>query len=138
MSEPLELEQAALERLKAQALADGINVAVELFPDNGAEYNLVHPVGAILLRYDSSVDEEPTGRQFKAQMEIHVVVIAKNLRSADSVYELLAFVRKSLTGWMPEGFAGMYRRGEEFVGRENDLWQFGQRYVLETINHMGA
>ena len=60
------------------------------------------------------------------------------VRSSGGVYELLAFVRKSFTGWMPTGFAGMYRRGEEFVGRENDLWQFGQRYVLETINHMGA
>lgn len=137
MLEPLELEKAALERLINAATTASINAVIELFPDSGEEYDLKHPKGAILLRYDSSVDDEPTGTQSKSRMEIQVVVIGRNLREAGGVYELLRFVRTNLTGWMPTGFARMYRNGEEFVGKQGDLWQFGQRYVLETINHLG-
>ncbi len=137
--EPLELEKAIFERLKADALTKGINAVVELYPEVG-DYALTHPHGAILLRYDSAQDDNSMGvgqRQFQTTLQFHVTVYHRTLRDAGAMYELLRFVRNCLTGYAPESFNFLKRTSEEFTTKIGDVWVFGQRYEISTTIIMG-
>jgi hypothetical protein len=135
--EPLELETAIFERLKDAAQTQGLNAVVELFPETG-DYTLTHPFGAILLRYDSSQDDNSIGqRQFQSTLQFHVTVYHRKLRDAGAMYELLKFVRNCLTGYAPESFNFLKRTSEEFTAKVGDVWVFGQRYEISTTIVMG-
>lgn len=135
--EALQLEQAILERLTAEAQIEGIKAAVELFPDVG-DYLLTHPQGAILIRYDSSTDNNDIGtRQFQSTLEFQITIWHRRLREKGAMYELLKFVRESLTGFAPLQYNFLKRTSEEFTTKVGDVWVFGQRYQISTTYLMG-
>lgn len=131
----LERENLILARLQAQITG----IQIESFPEKAAEYNLKHPVGAILLHY--------SGAKFgKNEGVIHVVqetelkwgitLIVRNLRTQTGAYAYLDSIRAALTGYRPyDNYEVLYPLSEQFLSNDDNLWvfavDFGHNMTME-------
>ena len=109
---------------------------IRSFPDDPAEYNLVHPGGAILVRYDQSIYPEPipNRKSFLIQEEVRhqwiITVMQKSLKLKDGhqgVYGLVESVRTSLSGYTitsQADFSILWPTGVRFVSENEGTWVY--------------
>lgn len=91
----------------AKLKTDILGVAVESWPDNPANYQLLHPTGALLIRYlgSSYLTPEPNSQQKvvhdRASLwEISIMQLSlKETKGHQGIYTLIESVRASLTGY---------------------------------------
>jgi len=131
--EPLkDYEKIIIERLKSQI--DGM--AIEGFPDDPREYRLLHPKGALLVRYQGARYEESivTGliRQ-RVRLEYDVVVVSRNLRNHQGAYDMMDQVRTALTGYEIDN-EKIYPVSDGFINETEGLWQYGMRFAFWALN----
>ena len=114
-------------------------VRVEAFPDEPEVYICKSPHGAVLIRYNGSLYEDPDliavrGKRVNQERQVEwlFTVLYRNLSAhkndAGSMYTLIEAVRESLTGYTINSLveAGvMYCVRDEFVGRDEKkkLWE---------------
>jgi len=92
-------------RLVAQIVADVPEI--RSWPNNPADYQFIHPIGAVLLRYNGDNSETPVPNQQKKAVQLRTVswlvgVITKNLSREDGhqgAYDILEKVRAALVGY---------------------------------------
>lgn len=120
----LERENLILARLQAQITG----IQIESFPEKAAEYNLKHPVGAILLHYSGARFNKNEGAWHVVQhteLKWGITLIVRNLRTQTGAYAYLDAIRTALTGYRPyNNHEMLYPIAENFLSNEDNLWVF--------------
>lgn len=112
------------------------DLEVQPFPDNPTEYEFIHPVGALLVRYDGGSISGSVAVDMTAQprdLQFSVVSLTRNLRDHGGCYETLKRVRDCLLGLKLPGAAQIYALSEDFVQEEDGIWVYAQRFTLRTM-----
>ena len=110
------------------------------YPDRAAEYELIHPLGSILVKYDSSTFEGDAGLSMTAQpkrMKFMVVSLTRSLRSHCGCYEVLGRIREALLGFKMLGFDQIKIDSEEFVDEDEGVWTYMQTFSVRTFELQG-
>lgn len=114
------VEQAILGRL-----ADTIEgLAIESFPNNPETYQLKHPLGAVLVRYDASAFSpaaDTAGSWQTRAMSWEIMAVSRNLRNKGGLYDMLDAIRESLAGYEIDGERLMPKK-DEFVNESAGIW----------------
>lgn len=127
-----EYEDILISRLKSQ-IGD---VAIEPFPDDPEEYKLLHPTGALLIRFaggdfgESKVDGLIRQR---VKLQYDVVAVSRNLRDHYGAYHLLDLTLQALTGFNIDG-EKIYPGREDFLLEKSGVWQYGQRWIIPALH----
>jgi hypothetical protein len=126
-----EIEDAVIAKLST----DVASLAVEPFPENPDGYQLLHPLGAILVQYRGSTFSDPKALGFITQvrtLEFLIVVVVRNLRTHQGAYAHLDALRASLTGYkVGAETSKMYPVREEFIAERGGIWWYGITYRLD-------
>ena len=128
-----EAETAIVEKLKS----DIPDLAVEPFPENVKDYELIHPIGAVLVSYDGSNYTNPRLEQQARMVEFSAIVIVRNLRSHHGAYKTLECVRQSVTNDLYIENMKLYPLSEKFLFVEDDKWHYEMRFMLPTVYFLG-
>ncbi len=76
--------------------------AIQLFPDNPAQYRFVHPLGAVLIGYQGSEFKELRDVDLIAQersISLHFTVFGRGLNSDGAALDLLDALRLAIVGF---------------------------------------
>lgn len=126
------IEDAIISKLAS----DITQLAVESFPENPEGYQLLHPVGAILVQYRGSTFSEPKAVGFITQvrtLEFLIALVVRHLRTHQGAYTYLDTIRSSLTGYkIGADTSKMYPVREEFLAERGGIWWYGVTYRLDT------
>lgn len=126
------LEAALVETLR-QALPE---FQVEPFPEEPEEYDFIHPLGAVLVQYDSADfqgDRALACTALPASLLFNVVVLTRNLRQHHGSYATLERVRRALLGLKLPGWEQVKQTRESFLAEEDGVWSFVQSYSVQTL-----
>ena len=121
--------------------ADISDVEIKAFPDNPNEYNLIHPGGALLLRYNGSDYQEPdpNNQKFLTQTRLFrwiITIMQRNLSLKNGhrgIYDLIESIRSTLTGYTITGLPDasvMWPIGDRFISENQGLWVYAIEFVL--------
>jgi hypothetical protein len=127
-------------------LGDIPDIEIRSFPDSPSEYNLVHPGGALLVRYDGSDYQEPDGnnQRFLTQTRLFrwiITIVQKNLSFRNNhhgIYDLIELVRTTLSGYTitskPDASI-MYPIGDRFVSENQGTWIYQMTFLMTHPEH---
>ena len=105
------------------------------FPEKPQEYILLHPIGAILVRYNggsySNSNEIWVISQTK-KLDFAITIVTRNLRSNNGTYETLDKVQKALCGYKIDGCSKLIPQKEMFISENNGIWQYEINFTLTT------
>jgi len=133
-----EIESAIIERLKSKIT----DLLVEGYPDDPESYKLLHPKGALLVRYSNSTYSDPDSMGVVSQdrkMEFEVNVVARNLKNRKDkearagAYEYLEAVRYALAGFKISGINKMFPTRDGFVKEEGGIWVYAMAFATSTV-----
>lgn len=132
MSQIQSIETAVLTAL-SQSLPE---LAVEPFPEKPDEYELLHPLGAVLVQYDGSEFSSnniagAVGQQRRARFS--VVVLVRSIRGNSGCYRVLEQVSGVLLGLrLPGMLSGATIVQEDFMSEADGVWAYVQRYEFRV------
>lgn len=130
--------EAALVSVLAEALPE---LSVEPFPEAPAEYDFIHPVGAVLVQYDGGSISPPDSLGIvsqKRELNFSVVSITRNLRDSCGCYDVLTRIRAALLGLKIQGCEPAYQTSERFADETDGVWTYVQGFALGTFQVQGA
>lgn len=106
---------------------------VEAYPDNPENYRLVHPTGALLVRYAGETTEDTGVQQALVQFERsvwNVVVVSRGLRDHTGAYPVIDAVKDGLGGQIISG--GTLRpAGVRFLSESGGVWYHAVAFELK-------
>ena len=108
---------------------------VRAYPSDPKSYFPENDPGEVLVRYEGRkpVDRDLTGQHSKVKFFAEVVVVTRQLRDTGGAYDWLQQVHDTLEGCIIEGMTGqLFLDVESFMDEANGLWQFGQKWSVET------
>lgn len=111
------------------------NFQVAGFPEKPQEYVLLHPIGAILVRYCGGSYSSSNSIGYISQdkkMEFGVTVVTRNLRSNSGSYETLDKIKNVLCGYKIIGCTKLTPTKENFISEQNGIWQYEILFTLTT------
>lgn len=111
------------------------NFQVAGFPEKPQEYVLLHPTGAILVRYCGGSYSSSNSIGYISQdkkMEFGVTVVTRNLRSNSGTYETLDKIKNTLCGYKINGCTKLTPTKENFISEQNGIWQYEILFTLTT------
>lgn len=129
------MEDAILARLRDQMPT----LEIDGYPLDPEQYQLRHPVGAILVAYRASRYSAPEATDVIVQgrvMEFGITCVAKSLRrvrNQDGLYDLLERVRDALTGYSVDGANKFYPDRDGFASQRNGVWQYEALFRVPTM-----
>lgn len=125
----LDIENNIITKLQAN-----INdLRVEAFPDNPAEYRMLHSRGAVLVRFQGADYNIPTEKAFIQQttvLEFNLTLIIKGLRDKNGAYNYIDAIISVLTG-----FNGMYPTKVSFLTEDAGIWRYSIIFALPGENY---
>lgn len=121
----------------AEAVDDKIAV-VEPCPEGDAEYELLHPNGAILVRMNDVRASEPKGVFQTMWFEVELITAMRNLRSHTGAYTVMDGIRKGTTGLLLPGCSRLYQTSRKFLGKQDGVWVYGQTFEFRTEYMLGT
>ena len=111
-------------------------LAVELFPDQPANYRLNHPTGALLLAYPGSTLDSPMlmGRVEQARtIRIGITLVLRQLWGPDGAPAMLDRLRTALVGWRPSSECEpLYAISDRFLHQDAGLWWYAAEFACVT------
>ncbi len=126
-----EMVDAVVDRLGSR-IAD---LEVRAFPDNPEEYDLYHPVGAVLVAYAGSPrysESRDTGVNVQdREVQISCTLLLRELRGPQGAHRYLDTVRISLNGFRLPGAGGGSKLRpvqERLVDHDSGIWRFEMRF----------
>ena len=84
---------------------------IEGFPDKPDEYRLIHPRGAVLVRFNGANYNKPletNSIQQEVNLNFSLTLIIKGLRDKNGAYTYIDSINSALTGFAPTGCLKMY------------------------------
>lgn len=101
----------------------------ESFPDNPESYNFLHPIAALLVRYDSARYEERPSMNGpfmqKVTLVFDVTIACRALAGNGGAYALLDRAKSALFGFKPDVGEPLTLRTDGFRAREKEVWYYG-------------
>lgn len=131
MKDIREIEQAILTKLQT----DIPDLLVISYPDNPLEYQLNHPVGAVLVLYDGLELSDPFAMVRTVQNETHrfkTGVVVRSLSGPDGAYAQLNRVHASLSDYRISGCLPMFATSIVPNGESNGIWAYTINWVVEV------
>ncbi|HOW51756.1 MAG TPA: Gp37 family protein [bacterium] len=125
------IETAIIDRLNARITG----LSIEPYPENPSTYKLLAPVGAVLIRYDSSAYSAPQSTDSIVQnrtQQWEITLIMRNLHDKGGLHAAVDTVRKVLTGHKIAGCKKMYPTKDQFINEDNGIWQHGFMFAVPT------
>lgn len=110
-------------------------VAVEVFPERPADYQFIHPTGAVLVGYQSSKFGSVEGLSMIAQQRdvvLHLTIIGANLHGDDGALAILDEVRLAIVGFTPPNCLPCHLLTERFLSEDAGAWQYELTIQTET------
>ena len=112
-------------------------LAIELFPENPAQYRLNHTNGAILVAYGQSTvsASESIDAVFQARsMSFQLTLVFRQLHGTSGAISYLDRIRECLTGWKPPHCDMTCRpTADDFIGQVQGLWQYGLSIATRAV-----
>ncbi|WP_155238437.1 Gp37 family protein [Kingella kingae] len=102
-------------------------VSVDVFPENPADYQFIHPVGAVLVGYQSSKFTKLESLGLIAQQRdvvLHLTVIGSHLHGDDGALAILDEVRLAIVGFKPPNCLPCDLLQERFLSEDAGAWQY--------------
>ncbi|AAU90999.1 conserved hypothetical protein [Methylococcus capsulatus str. Bath] len=126
------LEAAIVARLGA-ALPD---VEVAPYPADPANYQFLHPVGALLVRYHGShygalMDTDAVVQE--RLLAVEITFLFRALNGQDGLYAYLERARRVLTGFKPAGFGKVYPLRDAFLEEHGGEWRYAVDFCAPTL-----
>ena len=113
-------------------------LAVEPFPDKPADYKLLHPKGAVLVRYNGSSYGATQSTDVVYQdrlVEWDLAIVTKSLvKGKSAVYPIMDVLRTLLTGYRLPDCGKLFPTNEEFVSEKNGIWQYSMLFSAVALN----
>lgn len=128
-----EIETKIIENLKISFP----EVLVQGFPDKPSEFNLLHPIGAILVHYQGSNYTNTQALNFVTQenkKEFGITIITRDLRSHNGAYEYIDKVKSALSGYLIDECTSLIPTKDYFISENKGIWQYGINFTLKTQN----
>lgn len=126
-------ENAIIDRLK-----DRISeLEVKPYPEDPASYQLIHPLGALLVRFSGESLSEPKASGIVSQiekMEFETVVVARNLRTHQGIYAYIGLVKAALTGKFDLTLPRAYLVGVRFLSVNGGIWQYSVSCAFNAVH----
>ena len=129
--------EAALVEALAEVMPE---LEVIPFPEAPAEYEFIHPVGAVLVQYDGGSISPPDTLDLvrqRRELNFTVVSVTRNLRGPCGCYEVLARIRDALLGLSVCGCDPAYQTSEQFMDETDGIWTYAQGFALRTMQVQG-
>lgn len=128
-----DIENAIIAKLR-EALP---GLSIEAFPENPAEYELIHPLGAVLVQYDGSTfraNKVTNGAVAQLRsLRFVLALVLRNLRDSSGCYEVLRTAAEALGGLVIPGAATCLTPVSEGFSSEADgVWVYVQGYEIST------
>jgi len=112
---------------------------IRSWPDSPDEYQLLHPHGAILVRYNGSTYSPPDPNSQKKIVQLRTVewvmaIVQRSLKLTkghQGIYGLIEEIRASLTGYTITGLSDasvLMPTGDSFTQESGGIWIFGAGY----------
>ena len=128
-----EIETSIIEQLKTSFP----EVLVQGFPDKPSEFNLLHPIGAILVHYQGSIYTNTEALGFVTQenkKEFGITIITRNLRTHNGAYEYIDKVKSAISGFKIDECTSLIPTKDYFISENKGIWQYGINFTLKTQN----
>jgi hypothetical protein len=109
------------------------DLKIECYPENPAEYKLLHPKGAVLVRFQGASYSKPTETVFIQQdvsLEFNITLMVKGLRDKNGAYNYIDSIISALTG-----HNGMYPTKVAFLTEEAGIWRYSIIFTVPTENY---
>ena len=110
-------------------------VQVDVFPENPADYQFIHPTGAVLVGYQSSKFTQIEGLGVIAQQRdvvLHLTIIGAHLHGDDGALAILDEVRLAIVGFKPPNCLPCSLLQERFLSEDAGAWQYELTVQTET------
>lgn len=110
-------------------------VQVDVFPENPADYQFIHPAGAVLVGYQSSTFTRIEGLGTIAQQRdviLHLTIIGAHLHGDDGALAILDEVRLAIVGFKPPNCLPCHLLQERFLSEDAGAWQYELTVQTET------
>lgn len=111
-------------------------LTVEAFPDNPAEYEFIHPLGAVLVQYESTRFDGDYALAFTVQpatITFAVVSLTRSLRSHSGCYDVLERIRNAILGLKIPGLEQVKQTDERFSAEEDGVWSYLQTFAVKAL-----
>ena len=128
----LQIEEALLSKLQEELS----ELSVEAFPDKPDDYDFIHPVGAVLVKYDSSSFSDDYCLAYTAQyrtLTFMVVSLTRNLRTHCGCYDVLERIRNAILGLKLPGLEQVKQVDEQFSDETDGIWTYIQTFNIKTL-----
>lgn len=102
-------------------------VQVDIFPERPADYQFIHPTGAVLVGYQSSKFTKIEGLGTIAQqrdLTLHLTIIGAHLHGDDGALAILDEVRLAIVGFKPPNCLPCSLLQERFLSEDAGAWQY--------------
>lgn len=127
------VENAIIERLKDRIP----ELEIKPYPDDPSSYQLIHPLGALLVRFSGESLAEPKASgtvSQMAKMEFETVVVARNLRTHQGIYAYIGQVKAALTGKFDLTLPRAYLGGVRFLSVNSGIWQYSVTCAFNAVH----
>jgi hypothetical protein len=117
---------------------EAIGIPVEAYPQDPKNFFPKHDPVEVLVRYEGRkpIDRDMAGLKSRVKFFSEIVVVARQVREPGGAYDCLQQIYNRLEGRTLEGMAGqLTMEVESFMDETNGLWQFGQKWAVETIEY---
>lgn len=133
MATTLQMLDALCVRLREKLPA----LAVELFPDNPAEYRLNHVHGALLVSYAGSKFGRPIDLTYTMQerdITVSITVVLRQLNGRGGAVDVVDLVRQAVVGFRMPDCKKTRALSEKFLGEAAGLWQYAVDVAAEAMS----
>lgn len=110
-------------------------VQVDAFPERPADYQFIHPTGAVLVAYQSSQFKRIEGLGHIAQQRditLQLTVIGASLHGESGALAILDAVRLAVVGFAPPNCLPCHLIHEQFLSETAGAWQYALTVQTET------
>ena len=124
-----------LESIRARLLDKIDRYAVELFPDDLANYHLKDEDGAILIQYAGSkfaLTDSTSLIQQQRDVYISLTILSRSQHDDHGALEILDKVRLAIVGFRPTNCEACALESEQFEGEEAGVWMYQLMVKTET------
>lgn len=130
----LDIENSIINQLQSSIT----DLKIEGYPENPAEYKLLHPKGAVLVRFQGAKYSVPTEEEFiqqTATLNFNLALMIKGLRDRNGAYSHIDDVISALSGYSPAGCGMMYPAEVNFLTEDAGIWRYSVIFSVPVENY---
>lgn len=134
MSSPLaELEISLLAQLRSGIATT--DLAIDPYPPRPADYRLLHPRGAVLVRIDGSRYQSAATGAAHRDAQVIVTLLLRDFQQHQAAYEWLDAIQGLLFGFVPAGgWQAMKVLSDQFISENEGVWQYDLTFTSRRLS----